>query len=60
MMALTAAVFFALSFVFSMLGMGGGQIYIPVLYWLGLDFKLEAIPLGLLLNFCVQLSSSVT
>lgn len=33
-----------------MLGMGGSQLYIPILYWLGLDFKTEAIPLGMLLN----------
>lgn len=33
-----------------MLGMGGSQLYIPILYWMGLDFKTEAIPLGMLLN----------
>jgi len=53
-------VFFFLSFVFSMLGMGGAQIYIPILYWLGMDFKYQAIPLGLLLNFFVQISATTT
>ncbi len=33
-----------------MLGMGGSQLYIPILYWMGLDFKTEAVPLGMLLN----------
>ncbi len=53
-------IFFVISFVFSMLGMGGSQLYIPILYWLGMDFKKEAIPLGLLLNLCVQLSAFTT
>jgi len=60
MIYLTPIIFFFLSFIFSMLGMGGGQIYIPILFWLGMDFKMEAIPLGLLLNFCVQISSFTT
>jgi uncharacterized membrane protein YfcA len=42
--------FFVIAFVFSMLGMGGSQVYIPILFWAGLDFKTEAIPLGMLLN----------
>jgi uncharacterized membrane protein YfcA len=28
--------FFSIAFVFSMLGMGGSQLYIPVLFWLGM------------------------
>jgi len=56
-MYLIPLAFFLLSFMFSMLGMGGGQIYIPILYWLGMDFKYQAIPLGLLLNFFVQISA---
>ncbi|MBC7253238.1 MAG: sulfite exporter TauE/SafE family protein [Actinobacteria bacterium] len=39
---------FAVSFVFSMMGAGGSQILVPILFWLGLDFKSGAIPLGLL------------
>lgn len=39
---------FAVSFVFSMMGAGGSQILVPLLFWLGLDFKAGAIPLGLL------------
>ncbi|RLC79118.1 MAG: sulfite exporter TauE/SafE family protein [Chloroflexi bacterium] len=49
-----------ISFFFSMLGMGGGQLYIPVFYWLGLDFKAQAIPLGLLLNVVTSSSASST
>ncbi len=38
------------SFLFAMLGLGGGMVYIPALHWLGFDLKTVAIPLGLLLN----------
>ena len=47
---LVPPIFFAIAFVFSMLGMGGSQLYIPILYWMGMDFKTEAVPLGMLLN----------
>jgi len=50
MLYLVPLFFFCIAFVFSMLGMGGAQLYIPILYWMGLDFKTEAIPLGMLLN----------
>jgi len=39
---------FAVSFVFSMMGAGGSQILVPILFWLGLDFKAGAIPVALL------------
>ncbi len=38
------------SFVFAMLGLGGGMVYVPVLNWAGFDMVTVAIPLGLLLN----------
>ncbi len=47
------AVFFIIavaSFVFAMLGLGGGMVYVPVLNWAGFDMVSVAIPLGLLLN----------
>ena len=47
---LAPPIFFVIAFVFSMLGMGGSQLYIPILFWLGMDFKTQAIPLGMLLN----------
>ena len=55
---LSPPLFLIISFLFSMLGMGGSQLYVPILYWLGMGFKHEAIPLGLLLN--VATSSSAT
>lgn len=57
---LAAPIFFVIAFVFSMLGMGGSQLYIPILFWLGLDFKTEAIPLGMLLNVANSASAAVT
>ncbi len=38
------------SFLFAMLGLGGGMVYVPVLNWAGFDMVSVAIPLGLLLN----------
>ena len=52
--------FLIISFLFSMLGMGGSQLYIPILYWFGMDFKHEAIPLGLLLNVATSSSAVST
>jgi uncharacterized membrane protein YfcA len=57
---LVPPLFFAISFVFSMLGMGGSQLYIPILYWMGMDFKTEAIPLGMLLNVVTSSSAAIT
>ncbi len=54
------ALFFVIAFVFSMLGMGGSQLYIPILFWMGLDFKTQAIPLGMLLNVVNSTSASWT
>ncbi len=53
-------VFFLIAFVFSMLGMGGSQLYIPILFWFGMDFKTQAIPLGMLLNVINSSSAAVT
>ncbi|MCD6518301.1 MAG: sulfite exporter TauE/SafE family protein, partial [Anaerolineae bacterium] len=52
--------FFFIAFVFSMLGMGGSQLYIPILYWMGMDFKTEAVPLGMLLNVVNSCSAAIT
>jgi len=41
---------FIVSFVFAMLGLGGGMVYVPILKWAGFPMKEVAIPLGLLLN----------
>lgn len=53
-------IFFLIALVFSMLGMGGSQLYIPILYWMGMDFKTEAIPLGMLLNLVNSGSAAIT
>ncbi len=45
-----SVIIFIASFLFAMLGLGGGMIYVPVLKWAGFDVKSVAIPLGLLLN----------
>lgn len=50
---------FAVSFVFSMMGSGGSQILVPILFWLGLDFKTGAIPLGLLAASVTCLSAGI-
>jgi uncharacterized membrane protein YfcA len=52
--------FLIISFVFSMLGMGGSQLFIPILYWMGMDFKTEAVPLGMLLNVINSSTAAVT
>lgn len=52
--------FFCIAFAFSMLGMGGSQLYIPILYWVGLDFKAAAIPLGMLLNVVNTATATTT
>ncbi len=56
----TPIIFFFIALVFSMLGMGGSQLYIPILFWMGMDFKTQAIPLGMLLNVVNSASASVT
>ena len=57
---LAPIIFFFIAFVFSMLGMGGSQLYIPILFWLGMDFKTQAIPLGMLLNVVNSSSAAFT
>ncbi|RLD05195.1 MAG: sulfite exporter TauE/SafE family protein [Chloroflexi bacterium] len=57
---LAPPIFFVIAFVFSMLGMGGSQLYVPILYWMGMDFKTEAIPLGMLLNIINSGSATFT
>lgn len=47
---IVSVVIFIVSFIFAMLGLGGGMVYVPVLKWAGFSMKEVAIPLGLLLN----------
>ncbi len=60
MIFFTPIIFFFISFIFSMLGLGGSQIYIPILFWMGMDFKTQAIPLGMLLNVVNSSSAAFT
>lgn len=48
--AIVSVIILAFSFLFAMLGLGGGMVYVPILKWAGLPMKEVAIPLGLLLN----------
>lgn len=57
---LAPPIFLGIAFVFSMLGMGGSQLYIPILFWLGMDFKTQAILLGMLLNVVNSSSAAFT
>lgn len=45
-----SVIILAASFLFSMLGLGGALIYVPVLKWAGFPMKEVAIPTALLLN----------
>ncbi len=51
-------IIFFLGFIFSMLGLGGAMLYIPVFHWFGFDFKSVAIPTGLFLNGITALSAA--
>ncbi len=57
--ALVTGIILVLAFIFSMLGLGGAMLYIPVFHWFGYDFKSVAIPTGLLLNGITALSAAV-
>lgn len=47
---IAASAVFCVALVFSMLGLGGAMLYVPIFKWLELPLKTVAIPLGLLLN----------
>lgn len=57
--ALVVGIVAVLAFLFSMLGLGGALLYIPVFNWAGYDFKSVAIPTGLFLNGLTALSASI-
>ena len=44
---LATGLIFVVSVLFSMLGLGGGMLYVPIFKWLGFPLKTVAIPLGL-------------
>jgi uncharacterized membrane protein YfcA len=57
---LAPPLFLLIALVFAMIGLGGSQLYIPILFWLGMDFKTQAIPLGMLLNVVNSSSAAWT
>jgi uncharacterized membrane protein YfcA len=57
---LALPIFFVIAFVFSMLGMGCSQLYIPIIFWRDMDLKTEAVPLGMLLNAVNSSSAAIT
>ena len=50
MMAAVGILIFMTSFLFAMLGLGGGMLYMPIFHWLDFSLKNVVIPLALLLN----------
>ncbi len=58
LLTLAVMVFFVAVFV-SMLGLGGGFMYVPLFYWLGIDIFI-AIPTALLLNTVTSSSAAIT
>lgn len=58
-MLFVIVIIFILGFLFSMLGLGGAMLYIPVFHWFGFDFKSVAIPTGLFLNGITALSAAI-
>ncbi|MFZ0450172.1 MAG: sulfite exporter TauE/SafE family protein [Desulfatiglandaceae bacterium] len=59
LITMVTLIILVLAFIFSMLGLGGAMLYIPVFHWFGYDFKSVAIPTGLLLNGITALSAAV-
>jgi len=60
MLMLVVALILLLAVLFSMLGLGGAMLFVPLLKWFGYDFKSVAIPTALLLNGVTALSAAVT
>lgn len=58
--ALLILIIFFTAGLFSMIGLGGGIIYVPILSWYGLDFKSGAIPLSLLLVTTTGMTAAYT
>ena len=56
---LIAVIIFFLAVIFSMLGLGGALVYVPLLYWLGIPMS-EVIPTALLLNGVTSSSAAIT
>lgn len=53
-----ALIVMLIAFIFSIVGLGGALIYVPLFYWLGIDLT-AAIPAALLLNSVTTASASI-
>lgn len=51
---------FVIAFVSSMSGIGGSQLYIPILFRAGTHLGTEAVPLGMLLEVVNDASAAAT
>ncbi len=58
MLTILTLLVFTFAFLFSMLGLGGAMLYIPLFTWFGFDLKQVAIPTGLFLNSVTALSAA--
>lgn len=52
--------FFLISVFFTMLGLGGGGLYVPLFTFLGFDLKTVAVPSGIFLVVIGSLSASIS
>lgn len=53
------AIFFATGLIFSMVGLGGGSVFVPFFTFLGHDVKTIAVPAGIFLVWVTAFSSSI-
>ncbi|MCL7415444.1 MAG: sulfite exporter TauE/SafE family protein [ANME-2 cluster archaeon] len=58
-LVLVSVIVFFIAVIFSMLGLGGALVYVPLFYLLGIDI-LVAIPTALLLNAIATSSAAIT
>lgn len=56
---IVAVIVFFIAVIFSMLGLGGAIVYVPLFYLLGIDIRV-AIPTALLLNSITTSSAAIT
>lgn len=59
MLIILALIVFVFALLFSMVGLGGAMLYIPVFTWFGFDLKEVAIPTGLFLNSVTAFSAAI-
>jgi len=61
LIALLAVLLCAVAFLYSNLGLGGGQLYVPIMIWVLSPFAIkEAIPVSLAMAFATSVAASYT